>query len=51
VLVYRLLTVGSVEIDMMEKSISKKKLERLTVHGGDYRRAGERSGEQLTISR
>lgn len=48
---YRLLTVGSVEIEMMEKQISKKKLERLTIHGGDYRRAGERSGAQLTISR
>jgi hypothetical protein len=45
------LTVGSVEIEMMEKQISKKKLERLTIHGGDYRRAGERSGAQLTISR
>jgi hypothetical protein len=51
VLVYRFLTVGSVEIEMMEKQISKKKLERLTIHGGDYRRAGERSGAQLTISR
>jgi hypothetical protein len=26
-----------VEIDMMKKQISKKKLERLTIHGGDYR--------------
>lgn len=34
---YRLLTSGSVEIDMMKKQISKKKLERLTIHGGDYR--------------
>lgn len=51
VLVYRFLTVGSVEIEMMEKQISKKKLERLTIHGGDYRRAGERCGAQLTISR
>jgi hypothetical protein len=29
-----------VEIGMMEKQISKKKLERLTIHGGDFRRAG-----------
>ena len=41
VMVYRLLTVGSVEISMMEKQISKKKLERLTIHGGDYRKAGK----------
>jgi SNF2 family DNA or RNA helicase len=41
VVVYRLLTAGSVEIEMMEKQISKKKLERLTIHGGDFRRAGE----------
>ena len=51
VLVYRLLTVGSVEIEMMEKQISKKKLERLTIHGGDYRKAGERSSAQLTIKK
>ena len=36
---------------MMEKQISKKKLERLTIHGGDYRRAGERSGANLTITK
>ena len=51
VLVYRLLTVGSVEIEMMEKQISKKKLERLTIHGGDYRKAGARSSAQLTINK
>jgi hypothetical protein len=42
VVVYRLLTVGSVEIDMMKKQLSKKKLERLTIHGGDFRKAGHR---------
>jgi len=42
---------SSVEIQMMEKQISKKKLERLTIHGGDFRKAGERSGANLTISR
>merc|ERR1711885_64362 len=36
VVVYRLLTTGSVEISMMEKQISKKKLERMAVTGGDY---------------
>lgn len=46
VVTYRLLTAGSVEIDMMRKQISKKKLERLTVIGGDYRRAGERVSEE-----
>ena len=36
---------------MMEKQISKKKLERLCVQGGDFRRAGERLGGNLTIAR
>merc|ERR1712157_76510 len=40
---YRLLTTGSVDIEMMEKQISKKKLERMTITGGDYRKAGVRS--------
>merc|ERR1711966_315821 len=43
VAVYRLLTVNSVDIDMMEKQMSKKKLERMTVVGGDFRKAGSRS--------
>ncbi len=42
VVVYRLLTVGSIEIEMMKKQLSKKKLERLTIHGGDFRKAGKR---------
>merc|ERR1739845_310858 len=37
VAVYRLLTLGSVDIEMMEKQMSKKKLERMTVVGGDFR--------------
>jgi ATP-dependent DNA helicase len=49
VLVYRLLTVGSVEIEMLEKQISKKKLERLSIVGGDYRKAGRRSRGQMTV--
>jgi ATP-dependent DNA helicase len=51
VITYRLLTAGSVEIEMMEKQISKKKLERLTIYGGDFRKAGERSGSNLTLTR
>ena len=43
VAVYRLLTLGSVDIEMMEKQMSKKKLERMTVVGGDFRKAGLRS--------
>mmetsp|Transcript_33320 Transcript_33320/g.67904 ORF Transcript_33320/g.67904 Transcript_33320/m.67904 type:complete len:865 (-) Transcript_33320:319-2913(-) len=43
VAVYRLLTVNSVDIDMMEKQISKKKLERMAIVGGDFRKAGIRS--------
>ena len=51
VVTYRLLTAGSVEIDMMEKQISKKKLERMTIHGGDYRKAGQRGeGSHLTLT-
>lgn len=48
VAVYRLLTKGSVEIEMMEKQISKKKLERLSIVGGDYRKAGRRSRGEMT---
>mmetsp|Transcript_7514 Transcript_7514/g.15048 ORF Transcript_7514/g.15048 Transcript_7514/m.15048 type:complete len:656 (-) Transcript_7514:754-2721(-) len=43
VAVYRLLTVNSVDMDMMEKQISKKKLERMAIVGGDFRKAGSRS--------
>lgn len=50
VVVYRLLTPGSVEIEMMERQISKKKLERLAVYGGDFRQAGKRAGSELTLS-
>jgi ATP-dependent DNA helicase len=48
VAVYRLLTKGSVEIEMMETQISKKKLERLSIVGGDYRKAGKRSRGEMT---
>lgn len=51
VVAYRLLSAGSVEIDMMHKQISKKKLERITIHGGDYRKAGQRAGVTLTVER
>jgi len=43
VAVYRLLTVNSVDIEMMEKQISKKKLERMAIVGGNFRKAGSRS--------
>ena len=46
---YRFLTAGTVEIEMMEKQISKKKLDRMTMHGGDFRQAGKRAGSQLTL--
>ena len=48
VAVYRLLTAGSVDIDMMEKQISKKKLERMAITGGDFRKAGARSRGEFT---
>ena len=40
VAVYRLLTANSVEIQMFEKQISKNKLARMTVVGGDFSQAG-----------
>lgn len=51
VAVYRLLTAGSVDIDMMEKQISKKKLERMAIVGGDFRKAGSRSQGDFSTSR
>ena len=48
VAVYRLLTTGSVEIDMMEKQISKKKLERMAISGGNFAKPGQRREEDFT---
>jgi ATP-dependent DNA helicase len=47
---YRFLTSGSVEIEMMKKQISKKKLERLTISGGDFRKAGKRKSRSVSIN-
>lgn len=49
VAVYRLLTVNSVDIEMMEKQVSKKKLERMTIAGGDFRKAGRRSCGEINV--
>lgn len=49
VAVYRLLTVNSVDIEMMEKQISKKKLERMTIAGGDFRKGGRRSRGDISF--
>ena len=35
---------------MMEKQISKKKLERMAIVGGDFRKAGSRSRGEFVIS-
>lgn len=43
VVVYRFLTLASVEIDMMRRQISKKKLERLAIEGGEFSKAGQRA--------
>lgn len=43
VAVYRLLTINSVDIEMMETQISKNKLARMAITGGDFRKAGQRS--------
>ena len=48
VAVYRLLAVGSVDIEMMENQISKKKLERMAIAAGDFRKAGARSKGEFT---
>jgi ATP-dependent DNA helicase len=49
VAVYRLLTVNSVDIEMMEKQVSKKKLDRMTIAGGDFRKAGRRSRGEINV--
>lgn len=51
VAVYRLLTCNSVDIDMMEKQVSKKKLERMTIAAGDFRKAGVRSMGDMTFEK
>ena len=51
VVTYRLLTAGTVEIEMMERQVSKKKLERLAIVGGDFGRAGSRDGGSMSLQR
>ena len=51
VAVYRLLTCNSVDMEMMEKQMSKKKLERMTIAGGDFRKAGGRSKGDFTFEK
>jgi len=36
---------------MMEKQISKKKLERMTIAGGDFRKAGQRTAGDMTFEK
>ena len=36
---------------MMEKQISKKKLERMTIAAGDFRKAGKRSQGDMTFEK
>jgi ATP-dependent DNA helicase len=43
VAVYRLLAVNSVDVEMMEAQMSKNKLARMAISGGDFRKAGKRS--------
>lgn len=49
VAVYRLLTVGSVDIEMMEKALSKKKLERMAIAGGEFRQPGQRASGEMSF--
>ncbi|KAG7374405.1 SNF2-related protein [Nitzschia inconspicua] len=51
VAVYRLLTCNSVDIEMMEKQVSKKKLERMTIAAGDFRKAGMRSMGEMSVEK
>ena len=48
--VYRLLTAGegSADMVMMSKAVSKKKLDRMVIAGGDFREGGQRSKGKLT---
>jgi hypothetical protein len=48
--VYRLLTAGSVDIEMMEKALSKKKLERMTIAGGEFKKPGKRSSGEMSFT-
>lgn len=48
VAVYRLLTVNSVDIEMMEKQISKKKLERMAIAGGEFRKPGKKNAGEIS---
>jgi ATP-dependent DNA helicase len=50
VAVYRLLTFGSVDIDMMEKALSKKKLERMTIAAGGFKKPGRRANMQMSFN-
>jgi hypothetical protein len=36
---------------MLEKQVSKKKLERMTITGGDFRKAGKRSQGDLSFEK
>jgi ATP-dependent DNA helicase len=51
VVVYRLLTTGSVEIEMLEKQISKRKLERMAIVGGEFGKAGRKRSKSFTVDR
>jgi len=50
VAVYRLLTVNTVDMEMMEKQISKNKLARMAIAGGDFRKAGKRSRGEFNVN-
>ena len=47
--IYRLLTPHSVEMEMMKKQLSKRKLERLAIQGGDFRKAGKRESRDFSL--
>lgn len=55
VVTYRLITTNSVDIEMLEKQVSKKKLERLAIQGGDFRHGAMKSNfanrSKLTLAR
>ncbi len=44
-----MITTNSVEIDMMQRQLSKKKLERLAIQGGDFSAPGQR-GERARLT-
>eukprot|EP00616_Rhizochromulina_sp_CCMP1243_P008611 CAMPEP_0118998780 /NCGR_PEP_ID=MMETSP1173-20130426/63245_1 /TAXON_ID=1034831 /ORGANISM="Rhizochromulina marina cf, Strain CCMP1243" /LENGTH=752 /DNA_ID=CAMNT_0006950279 /DNA_START=20 /DNA_END=2278 /DNA_ORIENTATION=- len=51
VVVYRMICTGTVEVELMQKQFSKKKLERMAITGGQFSRPGQRSDGEFSVER